>query len=123
MSVSESKPFDVSLFHAALDARRVERGLRWFEVANEVGVSPSTLTRLGQGSRPDVDTFFKLCAWADLDPSGFDTKRSERTSTESDGSLPAIAAALRADKTLDADDVQLLEDVLTAAYQRIRNNG
>jgi transcriptional regulator with XRE-family HTH domain len=33
------------------------------EVAAETGLSPSTLTRLGQGQKPDADGLITLLAW------------------------------------------------------------
>lgn len=115
------RPFDMDGFYAALNARRNERGLRWVEVARAVGVSPSTLTRLGQGSRPDVDTYFKLCAWANLGPEDFARpSRVDVGGSGKDSALPAMVAALRADRTLDDDDVRVLEQVLTAAYTGLR---
>ena len=50
-----SENFDVGAFHAALDSQRLAMGLNWKDVAAEAGVSASTLTRMAQGKRPDVD--------------------------------------------------------------------
>jgi transcriptional regulator with XRE-family HTH domain len=55
--------FDADAFYHVLDAERSERGITWKEVAAQTGVSASTLTRLGQGRRPDVDSFARLVAW------------------------------------------------------------
>jgi hypothetical protein len=63
--------FDVAGFPAAVDRARVVRGLRWKDVAEQAGVSASTLTRLTQGHKPDVDSFAKLTAWAGLSADEF----------------------------------------------------
>lgn len=43
--------WDPAASHAALEARRAERGLTWREVANEVGLSPGSLTGLAKAQR------------------------------------------------------------------------
>ncbi len=57
--------FDAAGFAAALDATRATRGATWRQVATEAKVSPSTLTRLGAGYRPDMDGFAALADWLD----------------------------------------------------------
>lgn len=62
---------DRNAFYARLDAERQVRGLTWGEVAAEVHVSPSTLTRLAQGNTPEADALISLLAWlreSDLAP-------------------------------------------------------
>lgn len=51
-----------------LDAACRERGLSLRQAANELGLSPSTLTRIRQGRRPDADALAVLLAWLDLNP-------------------------------------------------------
>ena len=48
--------FDVEALHAALEGERIARGLDWKDVSAQSGVSASTLSRLAQGKRPDVDS-------------------------------------------------------------------
>ena len=59
----DASAFDADAFYETLDGERRTRGLNWKEVAAEARVSPSTLTRLGQGRRPDVDSFARLVGW------------------------------------------------------------
>lgn len=54
---------DVEELYVALDRARRRAGLRWRDIARESGVSASTLTRIGQGKRPDVDGLFRLMVW------------------------------------------------------------
>ena len=63
--------FDNEKFYAALDASRVARGLTWKQVATESGVSASTLTRMAQGKRPDVDGLAALLGWSGLRADSF----------------------------------------------------
>lgn len=50
-----------------IQEHRAGRGIR--EAAKEVGVSPSTLSRVENGKVPDLETFGKICQWLGDDPS------------------------------------------------------
>lgn len=41
------------------------------EFANQVGISPSTFSRIENGKVPDLETFFKFCNWMGLSPYNF----------------------------------------------------
>ncbi len=72
--------FDVEGFYQALDATRQSRKISWRVVAHEAGISPSTLTRMAQLKRPDVDSLAKLTVWSGLKTDDFvrsDKARSE----------------------------------------------
>lgn len=58
-----SPRLDVEALYVALDAQRRRARLRWRDIAREAGVSPSTLTRIGQGNRPDADGLVRLLVW------------------------------------------------------------
>lgn len=55
--------FNAAALYAALDARRRERGMSWAEVAREIGVSASTLTRTRLGGRMEVDGMLAMVRW------------------------------------------------------------
>ena len=57
--------FDPEALYVALDRRRRHARMRWRDIAHEAGVSPSTLTRIGQGRAPDVQGLVRLMAWLD----------------------------------------------------------
>ena len=57
---------DVRGLYAALDAERESRGLSWRQLAKEIGVSPSLLSRLGNDMRPDADGFATLVRWLNM---------------------------------------------------------
>lgn len=62
---------DVKALHEALDLTRKQRKLYWRDVAKQAGLSPSTLSRIGQGASPDVDGLLRLLVWmgtTDLGP-------------------------------------------------------
>ena len=54
---------DRAALYAALDVVRRHRELSWRDVAAEAGISPSGLTRLGQGHAPDADGLVSLLVW------------------------------------------------------------
>src|SRR5438046_9547536 len=51
---------------AMLRDRRGGRGIR--QVAQEIGISPATLTRVEGGRLPDIATFQKMCSWLRVNP-------------------------------------------------------
>lgn len=62
--------FDNALFSDMLQSRNAVYSLR--ELADLTGVSAPTLSRLERnGTTPDLETFFALCAWLDVSPAFF----------------------------------------------------
>lgn len=63
---------DVEALYVALDQRRRAAHLRWRDIATEIGVSPSTFSRIGlESARPDVDNLARMLVWlgdTDLKP-------------------------------------------------------
>ncbi len=55
--------FDAHALYLALDAQRCSRGMSWQQVALEVGVSASTLTRAKRGGRMEVDGMLAMVRW------------------------------------------------------------
>lgn len=58
---------DVAALWGLLDRQRARRGLMWRELARELELSASTLTRLGQGKRPDADALMTIFVWLNMD--------------------------------------------------------
>ena len=58
--------FDAEAFYVALNQTRLARELSWKKVAAQSGVSAATLTRMGQGRRPDIDGIAALAVWSGL---------------------------------------------------------
>lgn len=112
--------FDAEGFYAALDSTRSARNLTWKSVATEAGVAASTLTRMGQGKRPDVDGLAALASWSGLDVREFYRPAGEiRSDAES---LAQITALLRADHNLSGESAQILETMLKLAYEHMRKS-
>jgi transcriptional regulator with XRE-family HTH domain len=109
--------FDAQAFYAALDAERRSRRYTWKQVAQEAQVSASTLTRMAQGRRPDVDSLAALVAWAGLSADTFvlgDQPRPEP------GTLTMISTYLKGDPQLTAEAAEALDQLVKATYERMR---
>lgn len=115
-----STGFDVEGFYQALDATRQSRDLSWRVVAHEAGISPSTLTRMAQGKRPDVDSLAKLTVWSGLKTDDF--VRSSRARPEVEP-IAMISTLLRSDKHLSEDSAAALDELVKLAYRRLRRDG
>ncbi|MCY4029689.1 MAG: helix-turn-helix transcriptional regulator [Acidobacteria bacterium] len=111
--------FDVAALHAALDAQRRSCGLAWKDVADESGVSASTLTRLSQGRQPDVNSLAALTAWLGI--SADDFMRSERAERfGAPAPLAQISSIIHRDPNLNPEGVVALEEMIKATYARLR---
>ena len=110
--------FDASAFFSALDAQRTARHMTWKDVAKESGVSASTLTRMAQGRRPDVDSLAALTAWSGLIADDFiRVNEADKTKPET---LAVITSHLRADKNLTEEGAIALDELIKATYGRLR---
>lgn len=107
--------FDAAAFYRSLDSTRAARELNWKQVAEKSGVSASTLTRISQGKRPDVDSMAALVAWSGLSADDF-VKGARRQPTEA---LSQITSLLSADARLSVESRDVMIGMVTAAYQRM----
>ena len=112
--------FDGEAFYAALDAQRQARRITWKKVADESGVSASTLTRIAQGKRPDVDSMAALLSWSGLNADPF-IRRHKKNEGKAEP-LAKVTAMLRADRNLSRDGVIALEALLKTAYEKFRQS-
>jgi transcriptional regulator with XRE-family HTH domain len=109
--------FDADGFTAALDSTRQAKRFTWRKVADEAGVSASTLTRLSQGKRPDVDSLGALAHWAGLNIGNYYIASVPPQPVEP---LAQIGAFLRADPNLGEDGANALEAILRITYEQLR---
>ncbi len=98
---------------------RIDRGISWRTVANEIGVSPSTLTRMAQGKRPDVDAFAAMVAWVGLPAERF---MVDPPNYEAGDPMAEVIAILHGHPRLEEHEVRVLESVLTATYRSLRES-
>jgi transcriptional regulator with XRE-family HTH domain len=109
--------FDASAFYDAIDAQRRARGMNWKQVAAASGVSASTLTRMAQGARPDVDGLAALASWSGLNADDFIRSDEDRTEPEP---LAQITTYLRSDRNLSPEAATALDQLIKATYERLR---
>lgn len=106
--------FDLGAFHSALDGQRIAKGLTWKEVAEQSGVSASTLTRIAKGRRPDVDGLALLLVWLGVDFYQFVPEASVAEP------LAQVSANLRADRNLSSDSARALDAIIKVAYEQFK---
>lgn len=109
--------FDAEAFYAALDAERRSRRYTWKQVAQEAQVSASTLTRMAQGRRPDVDSLAALVTWAGLSADSF---VGNGLPTPEVGTLTMISTYLKSDPQLTAEAAEALDQMVKATYELMR---
>ena len=109
--------FDAEAFYAALDGERRSRRYTWKQVAEETKVSASTLTRMAQGRRPDVDSLAALVAWAGLSADSFVVGAESKPKP---GTLTMISTYLKGDPQLSPEAAEALDQLVKAAYERMR---
>jgi transcriptional regulator with XRE-family HTH domain len=112
--------FDAGAFFSALDAQRIARRSNWKDVANQSGVSASTLTRMAQGRRPDVDSLAALVAWSGLNVNNYIREADEERAAPEP--LAMISTHLRADRNLTEEGAVALEELIKATYERLRRD-
>ncbi|EID54113.1 helix-turn-helix domain-containing protein [Saccharomonospora xinjiangensis] len=112
---------DARRLYEALDAGRRARDLSWRQLAEQAGVSPSLLSRMGNGQRPDLDGFIALVQWLGAPAEEFmvwpdGTARSDRQpSLETQ-----LALLLRARDDLSEADRNYLLDIVNATMRHIK---
>ncbi len=120
--MAERAWFDADAFYAALDAHRKSLGITWRKVATEAGVSASTLTRMAQGKRPDVDSLARLACWAGLDADDY-IRPGRCSDTRQAEPLAMVSTYLKSDRNLTSEAATALDELVKAAYSRLRNQG
>ena len=115
--VSRRGRFDAEAFYSALDAERISRRNTWKQVAAEAKVSASTLTRMAQGRRPDVDSLAALVTWSGLRSDTFVRDDQEKPDP---GALAMISTYLKSDPQLTPEAADALDQLVKATYERMR---
>lgn len=104
---------------ALLRERRGGRGIR--EVAQEIGVSPATLTRIEGGRLPDLLTFRKICDWLKVNPAeilGIPSSQTQQNAVVADA-VSEAAVHLRADQALPQAAASDLAQLIVFAHREL----
>ena len=108
----------------AIRRRREQQGMSLRDLADETGVSASTLSRIENGTgKPDADNIARLAAWLDM-PIERVMHHGNRAATDPNPvvyypheSTPEIVEAhLRADKHLTPQTAKALSELFRVAY-------
>jgi len=115
----------------AVKRRREEQGLSLRDVADQTGVSASTLSRIENGTgKPDAENIARLTAWLDMPLDRIMASRQQNN----DGaeavvyfpheSMPEIVEAhLRADRNLSPETARALSELFRVAYTQFSRTG
>jgi transcriptional regulator with XRE-family HTH domain len=115
--MAEAK-LDVEALVSALDSKRRAEGISWRQLAAKSGVGQSTLTRMTQGKRPDVDTFASLVRWLGMPAEDFLVSEKSRSKKSGEPHPVAVLSAhFRAKKELSPAALQAVEELVLAAYK------
>ena len=106
--------FDGDAFFAALDAERQARRCSWRQVAEECGISASTLSRMSQGKHPDVNGLAALVAWSGLEVDRFVKRAVTRQEPKP---MAVISSCLHADPHLSEEAAVAIDQMVRAAYR------
>ncbi|RAY15026.1 transcriptional regulator [Actinomadura craniellae] len=115
--MAETK-INLAALYAALDAARVSRDISWRQMAREVGVSPSTFSRMGNHQKPDVDAFLKMVSWLRVPAERFMIQSGEADDREQPDLMVEFVPLLRARKDLNSEDKKYLEELIGSAMRR-----
>lgn len=107
---------DLDMLVATLDAKRKADGISWRELARQADVSASSLTRMQQGKRPDVDTFVALVSWLKMPAETFLAGASSKARSRAE-LLASVPVLLRGKRELSPDASAALEELVTAAIK------
>jgi transcriptional regulator with XRE-family HTH domain len=115
---------------SAVRRRREEQGLSLRDVAEETGVSASTLSRIENGTgKPDADNIAHLAAWLDMPiervmhgghGSAADPKPVVYYPHESTPEI--VEAHLRADRQLSPETAKALSELFRVAYAQFSHS-
>ena len=117
----------------AIRRKREEAGLSLRDVANETGVSASTLSRIENGTgKPDADNIARLTAWLDVPMERIMSGRNTGAGGDAAEAVvyfpqeptPSIVEAhLRADRNLTPETAQALSELFRVAYAQFSQPG
>ena len=100
---------NIHMLGRMLAQKRGDIGIRL--VAEEIGVSPATLSRVERGLLPDIETFSKICEWVGVNPAdvlGVKVKT---------GQIPKVTVHFKKEAALAPKTAQALAQMVLAAHR------
>ena len=115
----------------AIRRKREETGLSLRDVADETGVSASTLSRIENGTgKPDADNIARLTAWLNVPVERIMTGREANGDGDNavvyfpkEATPDIVEAHLRADRNLTPDTAKALSELFRVAYAQFSHPG
>lgn len=111
--------FDADGFYAALDRTVRTRDSNWRDVSRATGVSSTTLTRMGQGRRPDAASLAALSAWAGINPADYVSGSFPQAGGPH--TLERVSLLFRQDAHLSDEARRKLELIVESAYNALKD--
>lgn len=103
-------PISVEQLGPELSRIRKERGLSLRDVAGEIKISASTLSRIERGSRPDLDVVERVARY--LGVSIASGAQPSRTAQSDDDVVRVVEVHLRANKRLSVQAAQSIAETV-----------
>ena len=115
----------------AIHRKREELGMSLRDVADETGVSASTLSRIENGTgKPDADNIARLTGWLDMPMERVMGARKTEDGTDAavvyfphEATPDIVEAHLRADRNLTPETAKALSELFRVAYQQFSAPG
>src|SRR5688500_17790798 len=107
--------------HAAVESQREAKGLSRTKAARQIGVSPSTLTRLAQGKTPGSRNMIRIGQWMgwQVDPLGRVAEARRRPTAQPLDLLTVVRRHLQASGELSRATAAALIRVLETTYDEL----
>ena len=108
-----SAGLDLTGLAARIRERRKNGGLSVRQAADEANVSFMTLSRVENGSQPDLSTFVQICSWLRVPPETFFSGGPRREETTVD----VVAQHLARDPRLDVKAAERISAMVRDMYE------
>ena len=107
---------DIAMLYAAIELTLAQRGLSWRQAARQMGLSPSTLSRLGRGHTPNVDAFVTMLQWLNIPAAAFMANTGSAPTHRSSLAVE-LAAVLHSRDDLHQRDAEHLLALITTTVR------
>jgi transcriptional regulator with XRE-family HTH domain len=104
---------DIAALGALLRARRREKRLSLRDLADQIGVSLNTLSRVERGHVPDLKNFQRIVDWLELPAEHFLEPEGEASTPE------VIARHLRSDQRLSQEAAAKIAELVEEMYHEL----
>ena len=109
---------DREQFKDAINRRIKDKNLTGYQAARQIGISENTLHRMRHGKAADFNNYALICKWLGIPFEHFTGKQILKGTGDT---LTDIADAIAADSELPEDRKQCLIEIMTTAYQTLKN--